>query len=337
MKDQMHHGEKESLAHLSDRFIRALPTRQGKIAEADNLMALFAPSAWGVGLEGIEIKMGNCRLVAGCFGAELFFDGRRAGFPEHFRLCLTRCYGQYNYESAAQLAGPALQRAAVLSQIFIALACPDDELAWVQARATARAAKANGSFVLLVAAQRDWYSVRQDVIGQSIANFDPEDAHCLLCAEVVDPIRFLQAFSWALMPALANSDCQDDTDMAAIRQLFEHGYACIRNVVHLKKRTLSEALVRMMDGYELFELDIKESAGIIVLLDNRDYPDSTPEELVAEVKDSLSGISPVHVVVNGISDGDAYPESCSLKNLHDFFVIASFDFEALRKRRTSGQ
>lgn len=336
MKNKMGNDEKELLAHLSGRFVRALPLRQGKVAELDDLMALFAPSAWGVGLEGIEIKTGDCRLVAGCFGAELFFNGKRSGFPEHFRMCLTRCHGHCNYESATQLAGPALQRAAVLSQVFIALANPRDELAWVQARATARAAKTSGAFVLLVAAQRFGHIDDGDAIDESIANTDPDDAHCLLRVGVQDPIFFLQTFAWALMPALAGYARQDDADMAGIRQMLEQRYAAITHVRYSKKRsTLPQALSYGVEDCERFGLGIKARAGVIVLLDNRDYPDSTPEELVAETKAALPGISPVHVVVQKIPDGEAYPEPCLNNSNHDFLVIALFDPAVPQKKRAS--
>lgn len=336
MKNQMGNEEKELLAHLSGRYIRALPLRQGKAAAMDDLMALYAPSAWGVGLEGIEIKTGNCRLVAGCFGAELFFGEKRSGYPEHFRLCLERCYGHCNYESDERLAGPELQRAAVSSQVFIALANPRDKLAWVQARATARAAKANGAFVLLVAAQREGYFDDGDMIEECIANTDPDDAHCLLRTEVQDPIFFLQTFAWALMPALARFARQDDEDMACIRQMLEQNHAAITHVRYSKKRnTLSKALSYGAEDCERFGLDLKESAGVIVLLDNRDYPDSTPVELVAEVKSSLSGISPIHVVVNEILDGEAHPEPCSLNSNHDFLVIVTFDPAVHQKKQAS--
>jgi hypothetical protein len=298
-------------------------------------MALYAPSAWGVGLEGVEIKIGDCRLVAGCFGAELYFNEKRSGFPEHFRMCLARCYGSRNYESSTELAGPALQRAAVSSQVFIALANPRDGLAWVQARATARAAKANGAFVLLVAAQR-WGGVDDgNVIEESIARTDSEDAHCVLRAEVDYPIFFLQTFAWALMPALARFARQDVADMAGIRQMLEQSHAVITHVRYGKKRNpLSKALSYGAEDCERFGLDIKESAGVIVLLDNRDYPDLTPKEIVLEVEGALPGISPVHVVVGDI-EGDIYPEPCTLNSNHDFLVIASFDPAVIQKKRAS--
>lgn len=336
MDHQMDNENKELLAHLSGMFVRALPVRQGKAAEIDDLMALYAPSAWGVGLEGIEIKTGDCRLVAGCFGAELFLNEKRSGYPEHFRMCLTRCYGSCNYHSSESLAGPALQRAAVLSQVFIALANPRDKLAWTQARATARAAKANGAFVLLVAAQRFWHTDDGEVIEESIANTNPDDAHCLLRAEVEYPIIFLETFAWALMPALNRFARKDSADMAVIRQMLEQNHAAITHVRYSKKRcSLSKALSYGAEDCEQFGLDIKESAGIIVLLDNRDYPDLTSEQLVAEAKAALPGISPVHVVLNETSGAEPYPQSCSLNSNHDFLVIALFDPAVLQKKQAS--
>jgi len=336
MKNKMSNEEKELLAHLSGRFVRALPVRQCKAAELDDLMALFAPSAWGVGLEGIEIKTGGCRLVAGCFGAELFFNEKRSGFPEHFRMCLTRCYGSCNYESATELAGPALQRAAVSSQIFIAFANPCDKLAWTQARATARAAKAGGSFVLLVASQRNSYSDNQDVIEESIANTDPDDAHCLLRAEVQDLILFLQTFAWALMPALDRFARQDAADMNAIRQVLEQGHATITHMRYGKKRNTLFNAVSIVAHCLPYRLDIEESTGIIVLLDNRDYPEFTPEELVETIKDGITtGKSPVHVVINEMIKGEEFSKPCALNSYHDFIVIASFDPAVFKKQQAS--
>ncbi len=335
MKSRLGSENNELLAHLSDRFVCALPVRQGKAAELDDLMALLTPSAWGVGLEGLEIKTGNCRLVAGCFGAELFFNEKRSGYPEHFRMCMTRCYGHCHYESAAQLAGPSLQRAAVLSQIFVAIANPCDELAWIQARATARAAKANGAFVMLVAAQRDSYMRDEDIIEKSIANIDPDDVHCVLRGDVEDPIFFMQTFSWALMPALARFARQDIADMNAIRQMLERNHAAIVHVRARKERhTLSDA-ISLASNFMPSGLNISESTGAIVLLDNRDYPEHTLEELVATTKPALVGISNTRVVVSEITEGEEYANSCIHNSSHDFYMIVAFDIAVLKKNQAT--
>jgi hypothetical protein len=333
MKNRLGNENNELLAHLSDRFVSALPVRQGKAAELDELMALLAPSAWGVGLEGLEIKAGSCRLVAGCFGAELFFNEKRSGYPEHFRMCMSRCYGHCHYDTATQLAGPSLQRAAVLSQVFIAVANPCDELAWMQARATARAAKTNGAFVLLVAAQRGSYIGDEDIIEKSIANIDPDDVHCVLRGEVEDPIFFLQTFSWALMPALARFARQDISDMNSIRQMLERNHAAIVHVRARKERqTLSDA-VNLASKFIPFGLNISQSTGVIVLLDNRDYPEHTLEELVATTKAALAGISNTRVVVSEITDGEEYANSCSHNSSHEFYMIVAFDIAMFQKNQ----
>lgn len=325
-------SNEELLADLSGRFVRTLPLRQGKAGELDELMSLFAPSAFGVGLEGIEIEMGCGNLVVGCFGAELFFSGNRSGFPEHSRLCMTRCFGLCDYRSAKELSGPALQRAAVLSQVFIALANPRDKLSWISARATARAAKARGAFVLLVAVKRE-YVDDWDFVESAMVQTDPDDTHCLLRAELQDPLLFLETFAWALVPALARY-ARDDEEIAGVRQMLEKNHATIMHVIVSKKRsTLSKAVSCSVDCYRIGLDDIKDIIGVIVVIDNRDYPDSTPEALSAEVKSALPGISPVHVVVTKITDGEAHPEPCTLNSYHDFLVIVLFDPTVLQKKQ----
>ena len=324
VKNCSNHENEKLVENLSERFVRSLPLREGKASEMDELMALFAPSAWGVGLEGSEINIGNVCLVAGCFGAELFFNGARAGFPEHFRQCQIRCGGSIGFPR--ELAGPALQRAALSSQVFIALASPGDKLAWMQARATARAAKLAGSLVLLVAVLPCWRN-------SHVAESDAEDADCLLYADQNDPLAFLHGLSTMLAMGLHDYAPTPDAGLSFLRQLFANGHAVVQRLVRLRKYSLQEALKKEIElCWDSRWPAPEESSGFLVLLDKRDYADPSQAELVSDVQEALGSRSAVHVMLGGINAEEPYPESCSLRNFHDFYLIAFFRPETLESK-----
>jgi len=142
--------------------------------------------------EGFAVDVAPGRLVGACFGVDKFYADcdpviyNKKWLPSDSVKIFDR--------RPRQLYGSEIVDAAQGSMLFVALADPNDPVAWDQARVATRAAKKSGALSLLLVPVPFYRFLVEDIL----CPIDADDVHTVLWVERIDPFMELTLVTAAL-------------------------------------------------------------------------------------------------------------------------------------------